>query len=74
MVTKCPYKGEANYYNFKGPDGTKNDIAWWYRYPTQESIAIAGLVCFYNEKVDVYIDGVLEGLPERRRDSHAKEE
>lgn len=34
------------------------DAIWWYKYPTLESILIAGRLCFYNEKVDVFIDGV----------------
>jgi uncharacterized protein (DUF427 family) len=35
-------------------------VIWWYEYPTVESGAVQGFVCFYNEKVDTYIDGVLE--------------
>ena len=34
------------------------DVIWWYKYPTHESISIAGRLCFYNEKVDVFIDGI----------------
>jgi uncharacterized protein (DUF427 family) len=60
-TSKCPYKGLANYYNVTLPDGkVYSDVIWWYEYPTTESSAIQGLVCFYNEKVDTYIDGVLE--------------
>ncbi|TVY91624.1 hypothetical protein LAWI1_G002588 [Lachnellula willkommii] len=60
-TSKCPYKGLANYYNVTLPDGKEyKDTIWWYEYPTTESSAIQGLVCFYNEKVDTYIDGVLE--------------
>lgn len=36
------------------------DGVWWYQYPLAESIAVAGRLCFYNEKVDVFIDGVKE--------------
>ena len=36
------------------------DVIWWYKYPTAESAPIAGHMCFYNEKVDIYIDDVLE--------------
>lgn len=35
-------------------------MVWWYKYPTAESARISGMACFYNEKVDVFIDGVLE--------------
>lgn len=56
--TACPYKGWANYWNATVGDDVYSDIAWGYRTPLPESEAIAGLVCFYNEKVDLEIDGV----------------
>lgn len=56
--TACPYKGWANYWNVTVGDTTHEDLAWGYRTPLPESAAIAGLVCFYNEKVDLEIDGV----------------
>lgn len=36
------------------------DLVWWYPCTTIESGLIAGMVCFYNEKVDIYIDGAKE--------------
>lgn len=42
---------------------THDDLAWGYRTPLPESEAIAGHVCFYNEKVDLEIDGVLVDRP-----------
>jgi uncharacterized protein (DUF427 family) len=36
---------------------------WIYRAPLPESQKIAGLACFYNEKVDVYLDGELQDKP-----------
>lgn len=59
----CPYKGEAGYYNVIVEGVAYKDVVWWYKYPTVESGAIAGRVCFYNEKVDVSIDGVLQERP-----------
>ena len=59
-TSKCPYKGLANYYNVTIDGKEYKDIIWWYEYPTTESAAIQGFVCFYNEKVDTYVDGVLE--------------
>ncbi len=55
--TACPYKGWANYWSVTVGDTTHDDLAWGYRTPLPESEAIAGLVCFYNEKVDLEIDG-----------------
>lgn len=59
-TTKCPYKGKANYYNVTIEGKEYKDIVWWYEYPVPESATIQGLVCFYNEKVDIFVDGVLE--------------
>jgi uncharacterized protein (DUF427 family) len=56
--SQCPYKGTAEYCTAT-VDGTEHpDIAWWYRHPTRESLPIAGLLAFYNEKVDLEVDGV----------------
>jgi uncharacterized protein (DUF427 family) len=33
------------------------DIVWSYPFPTPESEKIANLLAFYNEKVELYIDG-----------------
>jgi uncharacterized protein (DUF427 family) len=44
-------------------DQTVEDLVWIYRTPVQESVRIAGLACFYNEKVDVYVDGELQERP-----------
>lgn len=58
--TSCPYKGTASYWSV----GEHEDIAWIYRTPVAESQKIAGLVCFYNEKVDLYVDGEPQERPE----------
>ena len=62
-TSRCPYKGTANYWSVEAGDQVVEDLAWVYRTPVQESVRIAGLACFYNEKVDLYVDGVLEERP-----------
>lgn len=57
-VTHCPYKGTAAYYSVEVDGTTHDDVVWTYRTPLPESIRVAGLVCFYDEKVDVLVDGV----------------
>ncbi|KAG7089449.1 hypothetical protein E1B28_011134 [Marasmius oreades] len=59
LTTQCPYKGIANYYNVKTvPDEEPvKNVVWWYRNPNLECAAINGFVAFYDEKVDVWIDG-----------------
>lgn len=61
--TSCPYKGNADYWNVRVGDSEYPDLVWIYRTPTPESQKIAGLACFYNEKVDMYIDGELQDRP-----------
>lgn len=65
-TSRCPYKGEANYYNVTINGRDHRDLLWWYRYPTQESIFIAGTVAPYNEKVDIYVDDQLQERPKTK--------
>lgn len=63
-VTACPYKGTTSGYWTATVDTTAHpDIAWAYDFPTTALSPIAGLVAFYNEKVDTYLDGVLLDRP-----------
>ena len=64
--TSCPYKGEANYYSVELDNELFEDIVWYYKYPVEESSRIAGMVSFYNEKVDIYVDGVREDRPKTK--------
>ncbi|KAK3372717.1 hypothetical protein B0H63DRAFT_485523 [Podospora didyma] len=64
-TTFCPYKGQASYYHLQVPmpDGSVvvvRDAIWYYEYPTAESAQIQGRLCFYNEKVQIWVDGVRE--------------
>ena len=56
--TACPYKGWAGYWSATVGGVTHDDIAWGYATPLPESEPIAGMVCFYNERVDIEVDGV----------------
>ncbi|EFY99397.1 DUF427 domain protein [Metarhizium robertsii] len=63
LVTRCPYKGDAEYYDIVVDGKQHHDLVWYYRLPTHESAGIAGLLCFYNEKVDILLDGQLLERP-----------
>jgi uncharacterized protein (DUF427 family) len=57
-TTICPYKGTAGYYSVRLGDGERvEDLVWFYEEPFPEVQRIAGYVCFYNEKVDVALNG-----------------
>jgi uncharacterized protein (DUF427 family) len=62
-VSHCPYKGRAEHWSVRAPDGVHDDLAWSYRTPLPESQKVAGLIAFYNEKVDIHVDGVLQERP-----------
>jgi uncharacterized protein (DUF427 family) len=57
-VTACPYKGvTSGYWSVRVGDELHRDLAWTYDFPTRQLLPIAGLVAFYNEFVDVTVDG-----------------
>jgi uncharacterized protein (DUF427 family) len=62
-ATHCPYKGQAEYWTVRTGDAEHVDFAWSYRMPLPESENVAGLIAFYNEKVDTFVDGVLQERP-----------
>jgi uncharacterized protein (DUF427 family) len=61
--THCPYKGMASYWSVQTDTRLHPDVVWIYRAPLPESQKIAGLACFYNERVAVYVDGELQPRP-----------
>ena len=64
--TQCPYKGVAQYYSVRVGDTLHQDVVWYYPFPIPECPKIANLLAFYNEKVDLYVDGELQPKPVRR--------
>ncbi|MEV0900684.1 DUF427 domain-containing protein [Actinoplanes sp. NPDC049802] len=58
-VTACPYKGRAAYLSF----AVGENLAWTYPDPLPEASPLAGLVAFFDEVVDVTVDGVLRQRP-----------
>ena len=63
-VTGCPYKGEAGYYSVRLPGGAvEKDLVWFYDDPFDEVRRIDGLLCFFNERVDLELDGELQERP-----------
>src|SRR5438128_2114334 len=48
-VTRCPYKGTASYHSASG----QRDLIWCYADPLPEVGRIAGLLAFFNERVDL---------------------
>jgi uncharacterized protein (DUF427 family) len=64
-ITHCPYKGAASYHSVRLDGGEiAQDLVWCYTDPLPEAIRIKGLHCFFNERVDVELDGELQERPE----------
>jgi uncharacterized protein (DUF427 family) len=53
----CAYKGEASYWDLMTPGGPDRNLAWTYREPRHDAARIKDYICFFNERVDVEIDG-----------------
>jgi uncharacterized protein (DUF427 family) len=66
LATHCPYKGTARYWSVEANGETRENLVWGYDSPLPESQRIMGLVSFYNEKLDIYIDEVLEEKPKTK--------
>ena len=65
-VTRCPYKGKATYFDVVAGGGVLKDLAWVYENPIPECPKIENLVCFLNEKADIYVDGEISEVPRTR--------
>ncbi|WP_179469907.1 DUF427 domain-containing protein [Mycolicibacterium vinylchloridicum] len=62
--TLCPYKGmTSQYWSVRAGERLHNDLAWTYNTPLAAVAPIANLVAFYNEKLDITVDGLAVGRP-----------
>jgi uncharacterized protein (DUF427 family) len=62
--TICAYKGEASYFSLAAGDRTSTDIAWSYEAPLPDAAELASYVSFFDERVDVHLDGELRQRPQ----------
>ena len=62
--TQCPYKGVASYFSVRVGDRLHEDLVWTYPFPIPECPKIEGLLAFWDERVDVFVDGELQPRPE----------
>jgi uncharacterized protein (DUF427 family) len=59
----CPYKGAASYWAVDAGGSLRDGIGWTYHSPLPDAVKVAGLVAFWDEVVDVYLDGELREPP-----------
>jgi uncharacterized protein (DUF427 family) len=61
--TTCPYKGTASYLSARLEGRLHADLAWSYEHPIPECAKIEQAVCFFNEHVDLTVDGEAQERP-----------
>jgi len=61
--TGCAYKGFASYWSVRLGDRFEEDLVWTYREPRREVEPIQDYLAFFNERVDIEVDGDLEKRP-----------
>jgi uncharacterized protein (DUF427 family) len=57
--TICAYKGHATHFDV----AAESAIAWTYEDPLHDGLPVRGLVAFYNERVDLEVDGEPQERP-----------
>ena len=53
--TTCPYKGEASYWTLQLGDDVYENLVWSYEAPIPAAEGITGLLCFYNDRVELTV-------------------
>jgi uncharacterized protein (DUF427 family) len=61
--TRCAYKGSASYWNVRVGDRFEDDLVWTYREPQHDAAQVRDMLCFFNERVDIELDGVVGERP-----------
>ena len=56
-ATTCPFKGDASYWTLDLGDTRHENIVWSYEQPIASMPEIAGLLCFFNERVELVVEG-----------------
>lgn len=62
--TACAYKGRASYFSVAVGDRVVPDLAWTYEDPAPDMRELTGLVAFFDERVDVIVDGERRERPQ----------
>ena len=64
--TASPFKGQASYWSAEAGGEVHDDLVWSYESPIPGAEGIAGLMCFYNHRVELTIDGQPQPGPKAR--------
>lgn len=55
--TYCAYKGQASYWSVAIGDRTVRDVAWTYPEPLHDATQVRGHTAFFDERIDMIVDG-----------------
>ena len=55
--TYCAYQGQATYLSAAVGGHLLADIAWTYQDPLHDAVQVRGLIAFFDERIDVVLDG-----------------
>jgi uncharacterized protein (DUF427 family) len=61
--TACAYKGLASYFSVRVGETIEKDLVWFYSEPRHDALRVKDYLCFFNERVDLEIDGEPEPRP-----------
>lgn len=56
--TTCPFKGDATYWTLELGGVTHDGIAWSYEQPIEAAAGIRGLLCFFNDRVELDVEDI----------------
>jgi uncharacterized protein (DUF427 family) len=68
--TTCPFKGQASYWSVQVGDEVFKDLVWSYETPIPGAEQIAGLMCFYQERVELTLGAERE--PDQKTSSRRR--
>ncbi|MGH2967799.1 MAG: DUF427 domain-containing protein [Solirubrobacteraceae bacterium] len=62
-LTRCAYKGAASYWHARVGDRIEEDLVWSYPDPAHDALPVRDMLCFFDERVDLELDGVPQERP-----------
>jgi uncharacterized protein (DUF427 family) len=61
--TGCAYKGFASYHSVRAGGSLVEDVVWHYEEPRHDAVRVASYLAFFNERVDIEVDGEPQERP-----------
>jgi uncharacterized protein (DUF427 family) len=61
--TVCAYKGFASYWSVRAGGAVEKDVIWYYPEPRHDALRVKDYFCFFNERVDIELDGEQQERP-----------